>query len=188
MSNLKQVGLGMQQYIQDNDETYPHVYYDNAATPKVWMPYGEPSVAVQTFPYVKSLQVWLCPSQKTGANSSVVTVNSTLYRTQYIFNTYYLRTSDVQGNVVRVAAVTKPAEIIQIGEQLGGSSILANWGSVIREYPELRLSFLHLEGSNFLYGDGHVKWQPRTKVQSDTNENAQTWGLNARWGSYAYGT
>jgi len=58
-SNLKQVGLGIIQYTQDYDETYPGAY----------MTYGAPhpcnnrvSYAQLIYPYVKSSQIFRCPS------------------------------------------------------------------------------------------------------------------------------
>ena len=57
-SNLKQIGLGALQYIQDYDETLFFSYYgttgDSNATNYKWMD--------AIFPYVKSEQVFTCPS------------------------------------------------------------------------------------------------------------------------------
>jgi prepilin-type N-terminal cleavage/methylation domain-containing protein/prepilin-type processing-associated H-X9-DG protein len=50
-SNLKQLSLGLIQYTQDYDERYPYGY---DAGQRLW---GE-----QIFPYVKSTQVFVCPS------------------------------------------------------------------------------------------------------------------------------
>jgi prepilin-type N-terminal cleavage/methylation domain-containing protein/prepilin-type processing-associated H-X9-DG protein len=77
MSNLKQIGLGLLQYTQDYDERMPKVYFtnltgaghnwydaswgedatDSSGNPKVnykWMD--------AVFPYVKSEQIFVCPS------------------------------------------------------------------------------------------------------------------------------
>src|SRR4028119_1740562 len=51
-SNLKQIGLGVMQYAQDYDEQYPMAAYDNFQG-------GWP---LTTQPYLKSLQVFRCPS------------------------------------------------------------------------------------------------------------------------------
>src|ERR671914_167689 len=49
-SNLKQLGLGIMQYSQDYDERLVHTGYDEAS----WR--------IRIFPYVKSAQIYFCPS------------------------------------------------------------------------------------------------------------------------------
>jgi len=69
-SNLKQIGLGFIQYTQDFDEKYPIYYYPS------WEPNGVNGISQGTrssgqgwgskvFPYVKSRQVFTCPSDPT---------------------------------------------------------------------------------------------------------------------------
>lgn len=74
-SNLKQLALGFAQYTQDNDERYPHAWdtdLSQAATsswasglsssstePIIW--------PAKIFPYVKSRQVFNCPSRRVGS-------------------------------------------------------------------------------------------------------------------------
>lgn len=69
VSNLKQVGLGVLQYLQDFDENYPVSFYQAAdgtfsasRTPMSW-----PRI-VQ--PYIKSVQIFRCPSD-TGDSGNV---------------------------------------------------------------------------------------------------------------------
>ena len=62
-SNLKQIGLGLMQYTQDYDETLPIIWYGNADVPSgrtFWMD--------QVQPYVKSYQLFKCPSDSRGIN------------------------------------------------------------------------------------------------------------------------
>ena len=73
-SNLKQIGLGMVQYIQDNDEKLPFAETaaaglqgynpSNGTTLTKWMD--------SIYPYVKSEQIFNCPSQKLPVNISSV--------------------------------------------------------------------------------------------------------------------
>lgn len=51
-SNLKQIGFGVLQYVQDYDEVMPRVDDDGAAP--LWMD--------NIYPYIKSYQVFKCPS------------------------------------------------------------------------------------------------------------------------------
>lgn len=58
-SNLKQIGLGLMQYIQDNDETYPAaVQVDNTVSPITYS--GRWNDVVQA--YVQSSSLFVCPS------------------------------------------------------------------------------------------------------------------------------
>ena len=73
-SNIKQLGTGMQMYIQDYDETYPCVTSENYPTQpgvnfgdQTWA-YNDILVLMQ--PYVKNYQVYFCPdrSKQVGEN------------------------------------------------------------------------------------------------------------------------
>ncbi|RYX82561.1 DUF1559 domain-containing protein [bacterium] len=71
-SNLKQIGLGVMQYIQDYDEKYPIWDLQNNTSPDAYIPggqngyydgywtYGNWRYYIQ--PYVKSTQLFTCPS------------------------------------------------------------------------------------------------------------------------------
>lgn len=72
-SNLKQIGLGILQYVQDYDEKYPFTvnvngtppdgdYPDGSGNYDGWFNYGTWRYFVQ--PYIKSAQVFKCPSAK----------------------------------------------------------------------------------------------------------------------------
>jgi prepilin-type N-terminal cleavage/methylation domain-containing protein/prepilin-type processing-associated H-X9-DG protein len=57
-SNLKQIGLGLMQYVQDYDEYLPSAgYYETGGVGA----FG-PTWRVMIFPYVKSEQIFTCPS------------------------------------------------------------------------------------------------------------------------------
>src|SRR5690606_19390603 len=63
LSNLKQIGLGLMQYTQDYDEKYPIVGFASGDT--VTYPNGVVSNnnwIMRIYPYVKSVQVFNCPS------------------------------------------------------------------------------------------------------------------------------
>ena len=67
-SNLKQIGLGLIQYSQDYDEIFPRAFYgateneSNTTTLYKWMDV--------TQPYVKSEQIFNCPSDPFGGDAS----------------------------------------------------------------------------------------------------------------------
>lgn len=58
LSNQKQLGLGIMQYLQDYDEQMPVVWDTNRAPAVNW--------GIEIYPYVKSLSVFKCPSNPTS--------------------------------------------------------------------------------------------------------------------------
>jgi prepilin-type N-terminal cleavage/methylation domain-containing protein/prepilin-type processing-associated H-X9-DG protein len=62
LSNQKQLALGVLQYVQDYDETFP--YGLNKNMPGGWASDALWTVAIQ--PYIKSVQVFACPSDGRG--------------------------------------------------------------------------------------------------------------------------
>jgi prepilin-type N-terminal cleavage/methylation domain-containing protein/prepilin-type processing-associated H-X9-DG protein len=92
-SNLKQIGLGMMQYVQDYDEQLPWTYVEStpAQSGQSFRPYTS-----MIFPYVKSVQLYFCPSDSYSANdsdrvrtNSSVTDGITGRRTSYAINSMY---------------------------------------------------------------------------------------------------
>jgi prepilin-type N-terminal cleavage/methylation domain-containing protein/prepilin-type processing-associated H-X9-DG protein len=74
-SNLKQLGIGFAQYIQDSDGRYPHaedseVTVTGSNSQTVVYPTSDPSYLwpLKIEPYLKNRQVFLCPSLKNGIN------------------------------------------------------------------------------------------------------------------------
>ncbi len=78
-SNLKQIGLGIMQYTQDYDEKYPYA----VVTPGF---VGTWATSVQ--PYVKSTQVFVCPSDANG-NASGWWGTAMSYAANGNYNFYY---------------------------------------------------------------------------------------------------
>ena len=63
-SNLKQVALGFKQYIQDYDELYPRALATTANQT------ANPSWALQLDPYLKSTQIFACPSDSSAVGGT----------------------------------------------------------------------------------------------------------------------
>lgn len=135
LSNMKQMGLGIMQYTQDYDETYPQAYwYPNDSSSAGG--YAHWSGTIQ--PYVKSNQLFVCPSDKNGglAPTNYIGDNEGFGvppgqtpqaaikdiqapRLSYIANELLMprkrRTSD-PSNVVKLAAVDESASVILVAE------------------------------------------------------------------------
>ena len=89
-SNLKQIGLGVAQYVQDYDECFPLVYWTSGTG---WMPNGNTTPCPTLYPYVQAAGVWTCPSY-VGKTSSSFTYHGQTYALDYIWNEYYFALTD----------------------------------------------------------------------------------------------
>ncbi len=182
-SNLKQIGLGLMQYTQDYDERYPHCIMEQPAG-DTFDSNGEAisgnipwQLLVQ--PYVKSLQVFLCPSNvkhntRLGGTGSLP---ANFIGNSYICNgrgdvTTVSTTSDWGGDApmsrnasgtftliggVLLSRIISPSEVLLVLENSGTSS-----GAYMNNYINLDSGGTtklqnHLGMANFLYCDGHVK-------------------------------
>jgi prepilin-type N-terminal cleavage/methylation domain-containing protein/prepilin-type processing-associated H-X9-DG protein len=189
MSNLKQIGLGTMQYLQDFDERYPPAFYWDEATAKpnqLDTDKSKPSGNFQinnastighyrswmdaTFPYVKSVQIYQCPSVKDDVRAH--------YGYSKAFGGYatewyqYNRVAGFYTNwtPLTAAQIQRPAEIIMVMDNNN------SWTSM-RTGPPLTIPegdtifTPHLDGGNIAYADGHVKWQQRTKYMVGTTND-----------------
>jgi len=209
-SNLKQLGLGLMQYAQDNDEKF---------VPGV-NPAGDPTNAKgwagEIYSYVKSKDVFHCPDDPTGPNGVKVPISygynintastawcgleSTLNaptKTVWLF--------EIRGNV---ADVTNPGEGDSAsgwGPDPGGSGYLnpvgdsngytsgpyydtGYLGIPINKNDAYTPTGRHSEGSNFLLVDGHVKWLKQAQVSSGSNNLTGNTDQGVDWAYESAGT
>ena len=148
-SNLKQITTAMIAYIQDYDEVLPKncIYNPARAAYDIWY-----TVGVQ--PYVKNMQVLICPSSR-----------QTTYGYSQFLGLGYTQTASVS-----MASVVKPADTIMCadcnsycmlpsswrrpagtpaGSAYGGVTAACGWRTPLAP---------HNAGGNFSFLDGHVKW------------------------------
>jgi len=151
LSNLKQAGLAVTQYIQDYDERFPRC--SGYLTPDViyttWAK-GEWYYLIE--PYMKNVQMLACPS----SNSSGVMSGGTT-STAYGLTVDYTRNLWLDQD--KLASITEPAARIYLADgrnnymrwfspgTLGGANTNYAWN-----YNR------HNDGCNYLYVDGHTKW------------------------------
>ncbi|RYX82979.1 type II secretion system protein [bacterium] len=139
-SNLKQIGLGFMQYVRDYDETMPPA-----------RPTSLTGWANVLQPYVKSVQLFQCPSaqQKT-----------TLFASDYFYNRRLARRSFGQ--------MTNSAWTIMVGEGPDSASTWSSWtklpadASTNHNSPTQR----HFDGANYCFLDGHVKFLTPQEVSA----------------------
>lgn len=191
-SNMKQVGLGIMQYTQDYDESMPSTFYktDQASNPATdaykWMD--------AIYPYVKSEQIFVCPSDTLNLPYIYyknLTAASTKNYGSYAANELYYSTTDGRtppfgGDgtpAIRVPQITSPADTImtvetfnQVYQYLYYSSTVSPTASTYGGMESLlcvsggsqnqHLLSRHLDTSNVLYCDGHVKSQKRNNLMT----------------------
>jgi len=148
-SNLKQLAIGIMQYVQDYDETYPgRNSYDE---PHSWR--------VNVQPYLKSAQVFSCPSNLHG---SYMSSDGTMPVSYGCNGHDAFNTPMHWGTGVKLAAVISPASLILVCESNNGWSEMNldgayDWGGWWNP-PWLPSMFAgHMGNSNFAFADGHVK-------------------------------
>ncbi|RYX81022.1 DUF1559 domain-containing protein [bacterium] len=177
-SNLKQIGLGVLQYVQDYDETYPLNTRGGTTGGNdfaLWM--------VNIYPYVKSTQIFACPS---GKNTQSLSFTSPALTFPWIRS--YGMSELVAGsfnNPIKAAQVGRTAEMALLGD-----CTFTIWNSPGRVYnansdditsaPLAPIESLarHLGGSNVAYMDGHVKYLQQSKMGPIDVNNINTWNFN----------
>ncbi len=140
LSNVKQLGLALLQYVGDYDEKFPGryvatVYPDSYG--KVWYSAIEP--------YIKNAQCLRCPSYATqtpcgyGYNAATVAAASNL------------------GPGAALADVKNPAELVAIIDTNYSPTAYVPVGYSWTAYQPLYVN-QHNEGVNAVMVDGHAKW------------------------------
>jgi len=169
-SNLKQIGLGLIQYVQDYDERTPlqvqssgagqenALYYsDGPANPKWsinWI-YG-------IYPYVKSYQIFKCPSSTDNTQFGADYVPNGNNNTNYLLNKVVVNKS--------VAAIPATAETIWASEDTtsyGTATVRPYYDSGFGKYTAWvtgGYDTIHFDGGNLLFCDGHVKWRKQSTI------------------------
>jgi prepilin-type N-terminal cleavage/methylation domain-containing protein/prepilin-type processing-associated H-X9-DG protein len=164
-SNLKQIGLGIQQYTQDYDEMFPPAYAGNGMVPQTDpnMPgahfISDPGQVANgqgnyitwadfTNPYVKSWKLYECPS------AIAKDVMSYGYSSEISGGAVY----DPVENAISLSTLTKPSEVVMLLDYNIVYGVFANayqptyWGWM------MAATTLHSGGANVAFADGHVKW------------------------------
>jgi prepilin-type N-terminal cleavage/methylation domain-containing protein/prepilin-type processing-associated H-X9-DG protein len=170
-SNLKQIGLGLKQYLQDYDERFPQEG-DASAGNLGW------AYAIQ--PYIKSEQLFQCPSETTPppspATNTLEARAATGGFTDYWYNFNLGTTSEAQ--------LTYSSNTVMNGDGGGNNGTTA---AAWRQKPAGDGLRRHLEGANYSFTDGHVKWfKPEAILPGEVADcGASGGGINAPNGSNA---
>jgi prepilin-type N-terminal cleavage/methylation domain-containing protein/prepilin-type processing-associated H-X9-DG protein len=197
LSNQKQIGLGIMQYVQDYDETYPPAYLETTLPSPIQPPwYGGIWFWQEIiFPYTKSAQVYYCPSSPGSRDTNAA------FRFHYGANQLVMPGGDTGlTNVLKIAAINRSSEIYMTmdsghyaplpsmvlspnawiyvpGVHEADSSIACAQG--IPETSDCE-SGRHFGGNNIAFADGHAKWLKSSIIVSEAKKyNATTHPLSA---------
>lgn len=153
-NNLRQLGMGMLMYAQDYDEMLPIGYRG----PTWCADFGSWKQLV--LPYVKNTQLFVCPSAR---EVSPCPAGSQLpYTATYGANAYWS-----ESNIYALASFQQPARTFLIGENGDGDWVVEppqnQCTGAVWDQPGW-VVFPHIEGSVWVYADGHAKWISKDKV------------------------
>ena len=178
LSNVKQLGLALLSYCQDNDECFPLWISDRHGT----NPYSGGTTTyypIFLMPYVKNTQVWVCPSRG-GATATAA----------YVFGDYphygYACSLARQGRNITSAflcdttysslgAFKSPSTSPALAEASSyGATNITYGGSRVGPndayYNQYYNAYPHNDGRNTLFIDGHCKWYAQV-----TDNSSWTW-------------
>jgi prepilin-type processing-associated H-X9-DG protein len=162
-SNLKQIALGFTQYTQDYDEKFPIDSGDIDSTPQTGMGW-----MYATQPYVKSVQIFQCPSESTPALPDDNVTD------------YWVNADIIDGSL---ASVQSSSNTLLNGDGFSGSGDNVLFSPTSSKPLTFNLNEAyarrHLEGANYSFVDGHVKWLKPTAISgAPTDGRNFTFSLN----------
>jgi prepilin-type N-terminal cleavage/methylation domain-containing protein/prepilin-type processing-associated H-X9-DG protein len=171
-SNLKQIGLGIMQYTQDYDERLPgatDIGGGGSGKTGGWM-FWSSTAGIYTaspaqggiYPYVKSTQIFVCPSDTDGqtrGNSYAINACASGPATDNVHPGKALPYFDGIGETPKWALMTEETDGAEDGAR----------GTTDDGYQEQgnSISARHLDTLNVLFLDGHVKQMRNSKFRTD---------------------
>lgn len=189
-SNLKQIGLALLQYANDNDNRHVIVSVNDEAVATTAPPYSNPyGWADALYPYIKNIRLLQCPTEDYTQYSHPFTYHPA-GSNRIQFTDYWINAVLANNNE---ASLAFPANTVMSGDgassysrsaahgngnsskgqngiNYGGNSMTATCitpgdalfpdGDGIQRSPR----HMHITGPNLLFADGHVKFFPARSV------------------------
>jgi prepilin-type processing-associated H-X9-DG protein/prepilin-type N-terminal cleavage/methylation domain-containing protein len=177
-NNLKQIGIAMAHYADNNNGDLPESTHTTGVQ-------FEHAWIYTLAPYLENVdKVRICPADPRAAEK----LRSPLHLTSYILNEYtcHVPIPDSQSNLVRMPATSRTITVFTGSDQLG-LSVLSdhchsyNWFAVAGPDPQRWTKIIgdiqpdrfngdkttHTSGyANYLYADGHVETIPASDIKN----------------------
>src|SRR5262245_44062238 len=170
LSNLKQIGTGLYLYLQDFDETYPINRFNVKGTSCRNITGYTWKEAVT--PYLKSTQVWICPSAITAGKIDGSCSGSCTTPTSYVTNGALFDINafpkpeggdrfgggagDRRKRAITLADINRPAQSLWLPEADSGWDTCPDNGDWT--IPTGGVPDRHSCGNTWVYCDSHAKW------------------------------
>lgn len=162
VSNMRQIGMGLQMYAQDNTEMLP-----GAAAADVSDFAGSPSganVLATLIPYTGSSQIFRCPSASPDSTNPPTTASDSNYMTNGVVAGRSLNSLPTPDSIVYIQENLRRSNYAYLRPMPTGTNQFTEWhktssGSEV-------YSNIHLQGGVLLFGDGHVKWRKNSTLTS----------------------
>jgi len=153
MSNLKQLGLTIHMFAQDNGEDFPGIAGGTTSTPL-----DELNLLCTPIAYVTTMKLFICPSASTDKATTAATLN-VLYPTGLSYA--YAKACTEMTSPDTCLMVDQSARVVKTDAW--------DWVAVTRTGPPTQLkanyAINHMdEGVNALFVDGHVEWIVKNKI------------------------
>ena len=186
-SNLKQIGLAMAQYTQDNDEMYPiqgaSTMGDVSKTSGPGGSWGYLSWVGKLYPYTKSWQIFRCPTvpdlspaPPSGASNNSYSANGLIVRKGNVIGGGLTQKSKNMAAVKEVATTIMVHELpfgthgawVQPydGFALVGGDPDKFYDWLVEEPAIGTMDKVHFDGANLLWCDGHVKFRKVSGIKA----------------------
>lgn len=210
LSNMKQIGLGFMMYVQDYDGRYPLAAYhplgvgsnnpaqlqtDHSYPGYVYGVYNNTGATVTRyitwmdliFPYVKSTQIFECPSYTPRPDLTHNPYN--LHIPSYGYNVaisnwnlygQYFKWKPPKDIPLTQSSIEKASKVFLSLDYESQYSWMANpwnwYGWANSSNSTVHSSMIpHLEGFNAIYADGHAKWMSKAQMSGATVTQLSGW-------------
>jgi prepilin-type N-terminal cleavage/methylation domain-containing protein/prepilin-type processing-associated H-X9-DG protein len=154
-SNIKQICLAVNMYVQDYDETLPMAI--------AGMPPTIFTISETLDPYIKNRQIWDCPSKQQSVDLSAIGKPNVSYSVDVGTE---VPSGSSSGRLFGVpAAGTFSCSLAQIDAPSSTAIVCDATGAVDAAFTSTIVEDdRHNDGCNYGYADGHVKWDRPEKV------------------------
>jgi prepilin-type N-terminal cleavage/methylation domain-containing protein/prepilin-type processing-associated H-X9-DG protein len=187
MSNCKQIGLAVQMYTNDYDENLPYTGVYGTNHPVYKQGYGWGMWVVLLNPYIKSMNLWQCPSGK----NSVIGPKTDQIKVNYGYNEYLFHNTEGYSNLAKLASSEVGITNVSVIADSVLPGIYQDWSDsdgfkVPQKEPKFGLARLLCAnskeyngptcverhsggGTSIVYADGHAGHMPGSKIVGGAN-------------------